>query len=366
MAPSPAARAILEAPRRRSAPIRVLIVDDSIVARAVIARMIAADPDLEVVAQADGGRAALAALRACPVDVIILDLEMPDGGGLEALPALIAAGGDARVLIVSSAATVGAEATVTALRLGAADTLLKPAVGFGNAFAADLLDRLHRLAPERCTPAPVLPAAASLPPAATPRADDAPGCIAIGASTGGVHALAAFFGAYPDTLTAPILITQHLPAPFMTHFARQLAQMAGRPVAVAGDGAPVRDDSILLAPGDASITLLRTRGVVHVKLERQRSASGCLPSADPMFAAVGRIYGAAAVAVVLSGMGRDGLIGATALRAAGGEVLAQDAGSSVVWGMPGAVAQAGLAGAVMPPAALAQHIAALAGGRERR
>ncbi len=340
------------------APIRVMIVDDSIVARAVIARLIEAEPDLAVVAQAGSGRHALELLGQVPVEAIVLDLEMPEMGGLELLPALIAASGSAQVLIVSSSAASGAEATITALRLGAADTLLKPRVGFGTDFGAGLIERLRRIA-RRGGPLP--PPAWERAPVANGARGPEIGCLAIGASTGGVHALSAFFAALSPALAAPILVTQHLPAPFTTHFARQLGDMAHRPVAIAADGMAVRAGTILLAPGDASIDLARTRGFVHVRLDRRRAASGCLPSVDPMFAAVGRIWGERAVGVVLSGMGRDGLSGAEALRAAGGRVLAQDAQTSVVWGMPGVVVQAGLAEAVLPPARLAQRLGSQAG-----
>ena len=358
----PAATAIGERPHALGsirAPIRVLIVDDSVVARAVISRMIEAEPDLVVVGQAANGRGALDLLATGPVDVIILDLVMPGCCGLAILPALIAAGGRARVLVVSSSAADGAETTVSALRLGAADTLLKPKVGFGRAFAEMLVDRVRGLVPDTDLLAPVPSRVQPIVANAGP-----PGyaidCVAIGASTGGIHALAAFFGAYPATLDAPILVTQHLPASFMIYFARQLADMAGRPARIAEDGMPIRLGEILLAPGDASLSLRRTRGLVHVLLERQRAPSGCLPSADPMLAAVGAMYGAGAIGIVLSGMGRDGLDGARALSAAGGTLLAQDAATSVVWGMPGAVAQAGLATAVMPPDRLARRIGAMA------
>ena len=342
------------APVTGRAPARVLLVDDSIVARAVLARAIAATPDLAVVAQAGSGTRAIALLGELAVDLIVLDLQMPGMSGLEALPALLAAAGGARVLIVSSAAGEGAADTVTALRLGAADTLLKPRAGLGAVFTEALVERLRRLAAQPGLPATV----AIVPPGPAPV--QPAGCIAIGASTGGVHALSAFFAAYPARLAAPILVTQHLPPPFMPHFARQLADMARRPVRVAADGMAVEDGAVLLAPGDGSLALARTRGRLHVKLERRRSASGHLPSVDPMFAAAAAIFGRAAIGVILSGMGRDGLEGTAALHAVGATVLAQDAASSVVWGMPGAVVQAGYAAVVGPPAALARRLEAVA------
>lgn len=334
-----------------------MIVDDSIVARAVLSRMIGAHPDLEVVAQAGSGRAALALLGEITVDLILLDLEMPGMGGLEALPDLIRLGGGARVLIVSSACGEGACSSISALRLGAADTLLKPGIGgLGDDFEHILIDRLRRIA---ATPTATPLRMAGEPPTVPPEiAPQGPiGCVAIGASTGGVHALAAFFAAYPQACDAPILVTQHLPAPFMPYFVGQLHEMAGRPARLAADGMAVTPGTILLAPGDAHLSLASTRGLIHVRLERRRADSGCLPSVDPMMEAVARLYGPTAIGVILSGMGRDGLAGARILAAAGGEILAQDAPSSVVWGMPGSVVGAGLARVALPPAGLARRIA---------
>jgi len=183
------------------------------------------------------------------------------------------------------------------------------------------------------------------------------GCLAIAASTGGIGALASFFGALGARIGVPILITQHLPPDFMRHFARQIEGVAGRPAGVAAAGVALRPDEILIAPGDAHLRVVRSGADVRVRLDRAPAISGCMPSADPMFAALAAVYGAGGRAVLLSGMGRDGLDGARALAAAGGEVLAQDRESAVVWGMPGAVARAGIAAAVMPPDLLARRIA---------
>lgn len=354
------------ASRRADTPIRVMVVDDSIVARAVLVRMLEAEQDIAVVAEAGSGRAALAAIDIHRPDLTLLDLEMPDMGGLEALPAIIERGGG-RVMVVSSACGDGASSSINALRLGAADTLLKPGAGrLAGAFARELIEKVRRIASApidgasgaqrafgvaEVTPEPTIPAAPATP--ATKQIE----CIAIGASTGGVHALAAFFGALPEQVNAPILVTQHLPAPFMTYFADQLADMSGRPTKVACDGMQLVPGGIILAPGDAHIGIARTRGIVHIKLERRRMPSGCTPSVDPMLTGVASVFGPAGMAVILSGMGRDGALGAADLAEAGGEILAQDAGSSVVWGMPGAVVNAGLARTVLPPAALAREVA---------
>jgi two-component system chemotaxis response regulator CheB len=348
---------------RSSAPIRVLIVDDSVVARAVLSRLLSEQPDIEVAGQAGSALAGLKLLEDRRVDIILLDLEMPGIDGLAALPDLIRAGKGARVLIVSSACADGAAATIAALRQGAADTLLKPGGSqFTSRFASDLVERLRRIArpgethahPPVCT-APPTPA----PKRASMRRLE---CLGIGSSTGGVHALARFFGALPKSFTAPILITQHLPAPFMPYFAGQLVEMTGRPTRVAAPGLQPREGELLLAPGDAHMTLVKTGPVIHVRLERRRSESGCLPSVDPMLASIGKVYGPAGMGVILSGMGRDGVAGATELAKVGGIVLAQDEASSVVWGMPGAVADAQIAQAILPPEELARGIAAWSEG----
>jgi two-component system chemotaxis response regulator CheB len=183
------------------------------------------------------------------------------------------------------------------------------------------------------------------------------GALAIGASTGGIHALGVLFHALPPRIGVPILITQHLPSPFMTVFARQLGAVAGREAVVAEDGMRLAADRILVAPGDAHLTLDSASDGVIVRLTHGRSSSGCMPSVDPMLASVGAIYGAGAVGVVLTGMGRDGVEGASRLVASGGSIIAQDEESCAVWGMPRAVLEAGLASAVLPPDKIARRIA---------
>jgi two-component system chemotaxis response regulator CheB len=337
---------------RGEGPIRVLIVDDSVVARTVLARMLGDRADFEVVGLAESAAVALAMLAHMQVDIILLDLEMPKVNGIAALPELIERGRGARVLVVSSACADGAASTLEALGRGAADTLLKPGVtSFAGRFADELADRLRRIA-QSIGPVQSVAPPAKLPTARPQRLD----CLAIGASTGGVHALSEFFAALPRDFTAPILVTQHLPAPFMPYFADQLRDMTGRTARIAAPGMLPNTGEILLAPGDAHLTLVRTGSVVHVRLERGAVASGCRPSVDPMLASIGRLFGPGALGVVLSGMGRDGANGAEQLVAAGGAILVQDATSSVVWGMPGVIANAGLAQMVAPPADLARRV----------
>jgi len=351
--------------RGESPRIRLMIVDDSMVARAVLTRMLEADGGFEIVAVAGTAEDCIDALAQVRVDTILLDLEMPGAGGLKSIPRILQAACGARVMIVSSLAEEGAEETVAALALGAADTLPKPGTGrFNGRFSEVLMAKLRALG--RAENQDYSPAPAAVPRAvnAAPLRAMAPDplrLLAIGASTGGIHALSSFFQALPAKIGVPILVTQHLPAPFMSVFARQLSNAAGREAIVAEDGLRLLPDRIVIAPGDAHLTVEICGGRLVARLLRNRSSSGCLPSVDPMLASAGALLGAEALGVVLSGMGRDGLEGAMALIGAGGSVIVQDEASSAVWGMPRAVADAGLACAVLPPAKIARRVAGRAG-----
>lgn len=362
-----------ESGRSSVRPIRVLLVDDSLVARTVLARLLDGLPEFEIAGAAPAADQAIQFLSTHEIDIVVLDVEMPGKDGLTALPEILAASRGARVLIVSSAAEAGAAATVRALTLGAADTLLKPAAGnFAGEFAHKFVDALLRIghanraafdAAEREDDEPTSHAIAQTPIVALrPTRMGKIACMAIGASTGGLHALSAFFKRLSPQFAAPILITQHLPPPFMPYFAAQLRNIAGRPTSVATDGMPLAGGAMYVAPGEGHIRLARDGARVVVRLDPEPAPSRCMPSVDPMFEAVAEIYGAESVGVVLTGMGRDGTIGANAIVRAGGEILAQDVATSVVWGMPGSVAQAGLASLVMSPEELARHVCTRAAG----
>ncbi|HEX8936713.1 MAG TPA: chemotaxis-specific protein-glutamate methyltransferase CheB [Sphingomicrobium sp.] len=335
-----------------------MIVDDSTVARAVLSRMVESDPAFEITAVAGTAEDAIEALGECRVDVVVLDLEMPGAGGLKSIPRIIAAAAGAKIMIVSSLAEDGAEQTVAALALGAADTMPKPGTGrFNGKFSEILLNKLKGLGRASNQAPPLGPAKTCPQPLLRVMPVDPIDVLAIGASTGGIHALGVLFNALPQRIGVPILVTQHLPIPFMAVFARQLGTAARREAFVAEDGMELVPDRILVAPGDAHLTLEPSRNGVVVRLTHARSASGCMPSVDPMLASVGAVYGSGALGVVLTGMGRDGVEGAARLVECGGSILAQDEATCAVWGMPRAILEAGLACAVLPPDKIARRIA---------
>ncbi len=357
-------------------PAQVLIVDDSVVARSVLGRMVEGTRRFRVAAAYSDVRAALEYLKTNSVDIILLDIEMPGIDGITALPDVIAAGRGAKVLIVSSSAEQGAAVTVQALALGAADTLVKPGIGaFGGRFAEVLEERLSRLLEAHVH---ALPEPAAQPVQAEPvyhayaepaavahhptyqfpvQAPDNFDLVAIGASTGGIHALSQLLRAIPASFRVPILVTQHLPVSFMSYFATQLAVLGGRPCEVATDRMRIRAGRIIVAPGDAHMRVVRMSEGAAIRLTHEKALSGCMPSVDPMFESVAEVFGARALGVVLSGMGRDGCEGAKDLVEAGAKVFAQDRASSVVWGMPGAVANAGRVSAILPPDEIGRLIA---------
>jgi two-component system chemotaxis response regulator CheB len=335
-----------------------MIVDDSMVARAVLSRMVEADSAFEIAAVAGTAEDAIDALNEVRVDIVILDLEMPGAGGLKSIPRIIRAAAGAKVMIVSSLAEEGAEETVAALALGAADTLPKPGTGrFNGKFSEILVGKLKALgyAEGKSTFGSVQAIGTQPPLRAMPT--DPIEILAIGASTGGIHAIGVLFQALPKRIGVPILVTQHLPEPFMPVFARQLRAASHREALVAEDGMPLLPDRILLAPGGAHLTVDRSEDMAVVRLMRGPSSSGCMPSVDPMFASIGAAYGPHALGVILTGMGRDGVEGAARLVANGGSIIAQDETSSAVWGMPRAVLEAGFACAVLPPDKIARRIA---------
>ena len=338
--------------------IRVFIIDDSSVVRAIFSRLIDHEPGLELAGTAASAEDALIQFSALHVHVILLDLEMPGMGGMQALPEIIKRAGPAKVLVVSSLTADGAEHTVEALGLGAADALLKPGPGgYDQVYRDRLVERikhlgkrpLRRAADDKTADKPVFARRAQ----SSSRAE----ILAIGASTGGIHATGQLLSALPPVIGIPIVVTQHLPTEFSRPYANQLREISGRGVEIASEGLELVPDRIFLAPGDAHVTVARVGEKVVIRLRRKVSDSGCMPSVDEMFASLARVYGSHVLGIVLTGMGRDGTAGARDVVEAGGSVLVQNEASSVVWGMPGSVARAGLAAAVLHPRDLATRVA---------
>lgn len=349
-----------------AAPIRVAIVDDSTVARAMMGWTLE-KAGMDVVATASNGREAISALATANIDVLVLDLEMPHMDGLSALPELLSAS-QATVLVVSALTTEGACATIEALRLGAADTLAKPGAMLGGdtsrSFGAMLVEKIRILGRGRGKAADGLRAVRGLPTAASFSIPARPGVIAVAASTGGPTAMFRLFADLEPLADVPIIVTQHLPVPFVPVLAEHLARHARRRAVVAEEGLQLEAGTIHVAPGTAHVRLSERRGRHVISLDDKPAPSGCRPSADPMFEAVAAHFGSAALAVVLSGMGRDGAEGARQVRANGGTVIAQDMASSVVWGMPGVVCKQGTANISCPPAAIAALINSAGTGRQ--
>jgi two-component system chemotaxis response regulator CheB len=350
---SAAAACAVAPPASAQGPIRLVIVDDSHVARAVLTRMLSGFPDFEIVGTAANSAEAIALLPNVEADIVLLDVEMPGESGLEALPAIVRAGGGARVLIVSSFCDRGAEAAVRSLGGDIGETLPKPGADMpSERFSEILADRLRLMGRRGVRVVRPAPAIVPLPEIEVPIA-----CVAIGASTGGLHAVTTLLAALPRQIGVPILVTQHLPAAFLPFFARQVEAAAGRQVEIARDDLPLRPDLVVLAPGDAHLRLVRGGSGVRVNLDRETGEGRYMPSVDAMLESAATAYGSGTAAIMLSGMGRDGLAGCRAVAAEGGFILVQDKASSAVWGMPRVVSEAGLAAAVLPPADIAIRVA---------
>ncbi|AUW59144.1 chemotaxis response regulator protein-glutamate methylesterase [Sphingobium sp. SCG-1] len=330
---------------RNDPPSRVLIVDDSVVARTVLERILVAHPDFVVACKTNNAQQALDFLARDAVDLILLDVEMPGQSGIMALPKILEAGRGAKVIILSGRCEEGSAAAVEALALGASDIMSKPDRGsFGDQFARALLSRMSRIFGEERE------GVASTIHLRQTDAYRAIGCVGVGASTGGIHALGQFFAGILEPLGVPILVTQHLPPSFIPYFATQLGRMTTLPVKVAEEGELLKPDQVYVAPGEANLCCRRSwNGQITVALSSERTPLSALPAVDPMFMAIARCYGPGAAGVVLTGMGRDGTAGAGHIVDSGGIVIAQDEATSVVWGMPGSVARAGLATALLPP-----------------
>lgn len=344
---------------------RVLIVDDSVVIRHVLREQLGSAPDIEVVGVAANGRIALAKIEQLAPDVIILDVEMPELDGLATLRELRRRPVRPRVIMFSSHTTEQAQPTVEALALGAEDCVAKPS-SLGSSDSAQttaiqsLIERIRMLTSSR----PVPPGAGAAvrraettelapPPPGTRRRV---GLVAIGASTGGPNALCRLFARLPAGLPVPIVIVQHMPAGFTRHFAERLTRESAIRVEEGTEGAVLETGRAWIAPGGRHMVVRRRAAALCLHLHDEPPVWSCRPAVDVLFESVAAAAAPGALGVVMTGMGEDGKRGAAALRRAGGSVVVQDEQSSVVWGMAGAVATAGLAEAMLPPDELGDEI----------
>ncbi len=351
-------------PPETARPIAVMVVDDSAVVRGLISRQIEAQPDMTVVGSASDGRMAIAELKRREVDLIVLDIEMPVMDGLTALPHLFSAKPGVKVLIASTLTRRNAEISMKALQLGAADYLCKPdSLVAAEEFNRDLIAKIRAVGRKPAGMKPLSGSALTRPGLSTVARANAmphlvrPQVIAIGGSTGAPPAMTRIFEALKGHVEQPILITQHMPATFTGLLAEQLSRSGGRPCYEAHDGEVIAPGRAYVAPGGWHMTVVREGGAPTLHLNQEAPENFCRPAVDPMLRSLAHVYGAGVFAVILTGMGTDGLKGCEAVHAAGGRFIAQDEASSVVWGMPGAAAKTGLAERIVPLDDIASYIA---------
>ena len=371
-------------PAREREAIRVMVVDDAVVVRGLLARWIEAEAGLQLVASLRSGREAIDQIEQTAPDVVILDIDMPGIDGITALPRLLAKKPDLVVIMASTLTRRNAEISLRALALGAADYIPKPEttreITTSADFRRELIEKIRtlgvRLRRRAATSsiAPPLPHtdAADLRHVASPGISPAqafklrpfptmpPRVLLVGSSTGGPQALKIVISNIRNVIDqAPVLIVQHMPRTFTTILAEHLARGSGRPALEAVDGEPVRAGRIYLAPGGCHMRVVRRNGAASIALEDGPPVNFCKPAVDELFSSAAELWGGRNFAIVLTGMGSDGARGAGDIVAGGGAVIAQDEPTSVVWGMPGVVAQAGLCSAVLPIDEIAPRTARL-------
>jgi two-component system chemotaxis response regulator CheB len=366
-----------------SANVRVLVVDDSVVVRRLVSQALTHDPGIEIAGVAANGRIALAKLDHVAPDIVTLDVEMPVMDGLETLRELRKRRPDLPVIMFSTVTERGATITLDALAAGADDYVTKPAnvgsvVEGIRAVREQLTPKIRALTGRRGSVA--TPGVARMPagsparppvptPPAAPRSPAPSGridLVAIGASTGGPNALTTLIPALHADFPVPIVVVQHMP-PMFTELLAQRLDRAGRLKVREGvDGAPLRPGEVWIAPGGRHMEVRRRATGAVLALHDGPPEQSCRPAADVLLRSVAEVHGASTLAVILTGMGEDGLRGSGAVAAAGGTVVAQDQATSVVWGMPGAVVRAGVAHAVQPLDGLAGWINARVRQHDRR
>jgi len=352
------------------AKIRVLVVDDSALLRKLVSQAIESDPELQVVGTASNGLMALQRIELLRPDVITLDVEMPEMDGIETLRRIRASHPSLRVIMCSTLTDRGASVTIEALMLGANDYVRKGGHGIsgepGKAEAAlqalsrDLVPKIKQFFLSRKVTTAAAPSAPPLPPPVratqsghktapvASKGTVVPEALVIGVSTGGPTALNEIVPQIPAQFPLPILIVQHMPPLFTRLLAERLASRCSLKVEEARDGESVEAGRIYIAPGDYHMKVTRHSGRVRIALDQGPPENSCRPAVDVLFRSAAEVWGPAAIAAIMTGMGSDGLAGCTALRGKAAYILTQDEATSVVWGMPGFVTRAGLADKVLP------------------
>ncbi len=334
--------------------VRVLVVDDSAVIRRLISDLFAKESAIEVAGTAANGLTALEKIAQLNPDLVMLDVEMPEMDGLETVTAIRAKWPDLPVIMFSSLTEHGAFITLEALRLGASDYVTKPvsasgAQGIFEQLRTELIPKIKALCPmtdQEQIPAAALPAAPpaiALRPQPLQRPASRVRIVAIGISTGGPNALHSLIPNLPGNFPVPVVIVQHMPAVFTRLLAEQLAKRAALEVHEGASGVVIKPGQVWIAPGGRHMLVQRNSNFVQLVTNEGPPENSCRPAADVLFRSVADCFGRDTLAVVMTGMGRDGTSGCERIRNAGGQIIVQDQPSSVVWGMPGTVVQAGLA-----------------------
>ena len=339
--------------------IRVLVVDDSVVTRRVLTDVLSSDPDIEVVGTAPNGSIALSKVSQLNPDLVTLDIEMPDMSGLEVLCELRRRYRTLPIVMFSSLTQRAGEMTLQALSLGASDYVTKPSqVGSLEAAVqhvrAELVPRIHAL----CLKTAPGPDAAQWSRRPSPgSAGSTPiGIVAVGASTGGPNALSTLFAGVPSTFPVPVVIVQHMPPLFTKLLADRLSASCPLTFSEAREGELLEPGRVWLAPGDTHMRVVSGAAGARIALDQGPPENSCRPSVDVLLRSVAGVYGPATLAIILTGMGQDGLRGCEQIHERAGQILVQDRSTSVVWGMPGFVANAGLAQAMLSPSDLAAEL----------
>jgi two-component system, chemotaxis family, protein-glutamate methylesterase/glutaminase len=345
--------------------IKILVTDDSVVIRQLLLHILSEDPELEVIGTAPDGNIALAKIPQLNPDLVLLDLEMPHLDGMETLKRIRVDYPELPVIMFSSYTRQGAEVTMDALLLGAQDYEEKPSHFSNRADAIqhvkeNLIPKIKAICSVESVKKPI-ESSRQPAPSYSPRIARALGpvdAVVIGVSTGGPTALATILSALPAPFPVPIYIVQHMPPLFTDALAQRLTLKTAFQVKEGRDEEILEPGAVRLAPGDYHMTLRfddETRSL-RTQLSKGQPVNSCRPSVDVLFHSAAEIYGDRLLAVVLTGMGQDGLKGCELIREKGGQIVVQDEATSTVWGMPGAVAQAGLADEVLPLEKIAGEI----------